>query len=96
MDPDAYVYDLLSIASSVERLQLKADIVSGFCLTFQMFLNVKKFRAFHINWGNDKGQGEVTQITIHEKGLSPRVVALAPDGPSTYLGITSDCDLSLG
>lgn len=94
MDPDAYVDDLLSISSSVVKLQLKADIVSTFCLIFQMFLNVKKFRAFHLNWGNDKGQEATTQITIHEKGWTPRLVTLDGDGKLTHLGITRDCDLS--
>jgi len=86
--PNAYVDDLNSVSSTLEGLQAKANVVSAFCCFFGIALNTKKFRAFHVNWGNHHGQATSTSIDIHLSGWSPVSVPLATDGSITHLGIT--------
>jgi hypothetical protein len=90
---NAYVDDLNSVSSTLTGLQHKANVVSAFCCIFCIILNAKKFRAFHINWGNSKNQPDSSIITIHTDGWQPTTVPLATDGSLTHLGLKRDCNL---
>ena len=72
---DAYAYDLLSIQATWESLQRKADIVSGFCILFDIDIAVAKLRAFRVRWGNPNRSGP-EHITVHGRGWAPSVVPL--------------------
>ena len=91
--PDiGYADDLISVQGDLVSLQLKADIVSGFCIWAGLTLATDKFRAFAINWGNqfiDMG----THILIHGKGWTATEVQMRTDGNLKHLGVLWDMDL---
>ena len=90
--PIAYVDDLVCATATAKGLQSVANIVSAFCILFQMELNSSKFRAFAINWGSDH-QEEMRTMTIYTKGWTPMTINMQHDGTMTHLGV--DWDMSL-
>ena len=91
--PISYVDDLITAQSKAAKLQEMADIVSGFCIMFHLELNTKKFRAYHINWGNHNSP-DMAQLVIHTAGWVPVIVPMSMDGSFTHLGVIWDMDLT--
>ena len=85
--------DLLSVKARLEALQRSADIVSAFCIIFDLKLSMEKFRAFMVIWGNDKRELP-DELIIHTKGWVPMVMKLELSGSFKHLGVTSDVDAS--
>ena len=56
----AFADDLISMVTSLQALQRRADLVSAFCALFRMNIAVGKLRAFHVYWGNEDAPGEGT------------------------------------
>jgi hypothetical protein len=90
--PLSYVDDLLSLQSKAEKLQRMADVVSGFCLHFNLQLNTDKFRAFAINWGNEYRPG-MTHLIIHQTNWEPVSIKMQNDGSFKHLGVMWDLSL---
>ena len=88
----AYVDDLVCATATSKGLQSVANIVSAFCILFQMELNATKFRAFAINWGNEHQQ-DMSTMVIYTKGWTPMTINMQHDGTMTHLGV--DWDMSL-
>ena len=44
--------DLLSTCGSLDCLQLKAEVVSAFCIIFGLNIATNKLRTYHVRWGN--------------------------------------------
>jgi hypothetical protein len=91
--PDiAYVDDLISVQGDLSSLQMKADIVSGFCLWAGLTLAADKFRAYAVNWGNEHIEMG-THITVHIENWTPMEVKMRADGNLKHLGVLWDMDL---
>lgn len=88
--PISYVDDLISVASTCADLQTMADVVSAFCIIFQLELNTSKFRAFGINWNNPANWSTQNTIVIHTLGWQPTTVPLDTDGSIKHLGYQHD------
>jgi hypothetical protein len=91
--PIGYVDDLICTTSTFESLQATADLVSAFCMLFQLTLNTSKFRAFSIIWGNPNITFP-SQLVIHTTGWITVSVDIQPDGLMEHLGVTWDMSLS--
>jgi hypothetical protein len=94
LTPDiAYADDLISIQSTIEGLQAKADIVSAFTLLFGLQLATKKFRGFAVNWGNEYRE-MAKEVIIHGQGWTEAAVTLQGDGSLKHLGVFWDMDMT--
>ena len=91
-EPIAYVDDLICIQGTSSGLQRTADIVSGFCSIFHLQLNIKKFRAFAIYWGNPREM--TSSMLIHTSEWIPTVVPLQHNGIMEHLGVEWDMDIT--
>ena len=90
--PDiAFADDLISITATIEGLQRKADIISGWCMATGVKVAVSKLRTFGIVWGVDKGKMET--IVLTESGGGKKEVEVKADGIMTHLGITWNMDM---
>ena len=83
--PDiAFADDLISITATIEGLQRKADIISGWCMATGVKVAVSKLRTFGIVWGVDKGKMET--IVLTESGGGKKEVEVKADGTWTCMG----------
>ena len=80
-----YVDDLVSLASSLEGLQHKADIMSAFALLFDITIFAPKLRAACLGLSSPN-----PTLTIHGPGWTPTVIPVRTDGCITILGLTLD------
>ena len=91
-DPIAYVDDLVCVTGTPLGLQSIANLVSAFCIVFQIQLNSSKFRTFAVNWGNDKSP-HMESLTIYTKGWLPLRIPMLSDGTMKHLGVVWDMSL---
>ena len=92
--PDiAFADDLISITATLEGLQQKADIISGWCMATGVKVAVSKLRTFGIVWGVDKGEKQTIWLT--ESGGGKKEVEVKADGIMTHLWITWNMDIFL-
>ena len=90
--PDiAFADDLVSITATLEGLQAKADIISGWCMATGVKVAVSKLRTFGMIWGIDKGESQKIVLT-GDKGDRTEVEVKA-DGIMTHLGVIWNMDL---
>ena len=73
---------------TLAALQRSADVVSAFCILFDLTLSMTKFRAFMIVWGNALTTMP-DMITIHTTGWHPVPVQLESSGSFKHLGVVS-------
>jgi hypothetical protein len=85
--------DLATIKAHLFALQRSADIVSAFCILFDVKLSMAKFRAFMVIWGNDKREID-DKLVIHTKGWVAHEITLVSDGSFKHLGVVSNLDAS--
>jgi hypothetical protein len=88
----AYADDLISVTGTLEAIQKKADVVSGFCIIYGLELSIQKFRSFAINWGNPE-KASNHEIIVHTEGWLPTRIGMKQDGSFKHLGVTWDMDL---
>ena len=70
--PDiAFADDLVSITATIEGLQAKADIISGWCMATGVKVAITKLRTFGMRWGVDKGDKQTIELT--EQGGKKRL-----------------------
>lgn len=80
----AFADDLLSITSSLDSIQEKADIISACSALMKFHLATSKFRTF--------STGAPGSVCIHDHQWNPLVIECALDGAFKYLGSTHDID----
>jgi hypothetical protein len=80
----AYADDVVSMTSSPEALQKKADIMSGWSLLSGVNINAKKLRTFGVSWGPNRYN--CSHLKIHGEGWNQILVDINPDGLLTQLG----------
>ena len=85
----AFADDLLSIESTMEALQAKADIISAWCLLTGIEISVKKLRTFGVHWGIWRKDNP---LLVHTKGWTPMEIKVRNDGSLKHLGVKSDMD----
>ena len=88
-----YSDDLISMKSTLSALQRSADIVSAFCILFDIQLSMAKFRAFMILWSNSNRMTP-DQLFIHTRGWVRMPVTLDTSGSFKHLGVVCDLDAS--
>ena len=82
-----YPDDLVSLSSSLDGLQHKADIISAFALLFDFTISAPKLRAACL------GTGPLNpSLTIHGPGWTPTRIPVRTTGTITILGLTLDLD----
>ena len=86
-----YIDDVISPASSVAFLQIKAMVVSAFCIIFAIMLSMEKMR--HLVLGRTKDKKDI-DITIYTYGWIPVKVAAPVAKVFKYLGTQYDSDYS--
>ena len=80
-----YADDLVSLSSSLEGLQYKADVMSAFALLFDLTISDPKLRAACLGLSIPN-----PTLTIHGPGWTPTVIPVRTDGCITILGLTLD------
>ena len=61
--PDiAFADDLVSITATLAGLQMKADIISGWCMATGVKVAISKLRTFEISWGVDKKEKQTIEL----------------------------------
>ena len=102
--------DLLSTCGSLDCLQLKADVVSAFCIIFGLDVATTKLRTYHVRWGNENtdlldhnrnpyrdatgGIDTMDYIMVYSGDWQGVKVQLAEKGMMYYLGIHWDMEYS--
>jgi hypothetical protein len=82
----AYADDLVSLQGTAAGIQNKADMMSAVCLVLGFELATKKFRAFVLQWGNDKCH-EATTIRVYTGRWSQLEIPLQRSGTFKHLGV---------
>ena len=81
----AYADDLVSVVSSFETLQAKADIMSAWCLLSNVQMNTTKFRTFCLL--GEAGKDSSDQLIKHGENWKEIVISVNHDGLMTHLGV---------
>jgi len=82
----AYADDLLTLCTTIEQLQLLADIISSFCNLTGLQLSIDKLRAFIKT--NERNLPQVIRISSHNWEI--KSLTLTVNGALRYLGCTHD------
>jgi hypothetical protein len=86
----AFADDLVSVTGTIEELQNKADVISGWCLMTGIKIATKKLRTFGIQWGVKKS---VERHIVLTEGPGIRTtVEVKEDGIMTHLGVVWNMD----
>ena len=80
-----YADDLVSLSSSLDGLQLKADIMSAFALLFDLTISAPKLRAACLGTTLPN-----PTLVIHGPGWTPTIIPVRTQGHITILGLTMD------
>ena len=83
-----YADDNLALSGTFSNLQLKMDLLSGFCNMYRIKISTTpgKSSAFLIQWGNHFRPDE-SFVLLHGKGWSPSPLPLQCNGTLKYLGV---------
>jgi hypothetical protein len=89
LDGNSYpAEDMQSMEATAMALQVKADIVSGWCQYTGIQISKTKMRTFGTHWGVYKGSNP--PLVIHEKNWKGTEVEMKMDGTMKSLGVKFD------
>ena len=80
-----YADDLVSLSSSLDGLQHKADLMSAFALLFDLTISAPKLRAVCLGPAPPQ-----PTLTIYGPGWTPTIIPVRSQGSVTILGLTID------
>ena len=90
---NAFADDMDSKTATIEGLQRKADIVSAFCVLFNINISIPKLRRVSSHWQQKKGDA-AENIIIHTRGWQAQEVEGTSKEATEYLGVKYDTDNS--
>ena len=87
-DDMAFADDLQSLEAKAKALQVKADMVSAWCICTGIEISRDKMRTFGAHWGVHKGDNP--KLVVHTKGWTPEKFEMKMDGTMKSLGVKFD------
>eukprot|EP01041_Mallomonas_annulata_P042259 gene42259-biopygen17692 len=82
----AFADDMESTAKPNQGMQRKADVVSAFCLIFELTISPGKLRRYFQDWSKNVTADELSPIIVYTKGWVAHQVSIEVEGITPYLG----------
>eukprot|EP01034_Spumella_vulgaris_P029001 gene29001-35972_t len=82
----AFADDMESTAKTNKGMQQKADVVSAFCIIFELTISPGKLRRYFQDWSKNVTVDELTPMIVHTKGWVAHHVPIEVEGNTPYLG----------
>eukprot|EP01041_Mallomonas_annulata_P042181 gene42181-biopygen8940 len=82
----AFVDDMESTTATNMAMQIKAEVVSAFCLIFELSISPAKLRRYFQDWSRNVTASELVDMVVYTSGWQPYSVKIEVEGITPYLG----------
>eukprot|EP01041_Mallomonas_annulata_P042122 gene42122-biopygen5635 len=82
----AFADDMESTTATNTAMQIKAEVVSAFCLIFELSISPAKLRRYFQDWSRNVTAAELVDMIVYTSGWQPYTVKIEVEGNTPYLG----------
>eukprot|EP01041_Mallomonas_annulata_P042113 gene42113-biopygen4325 len=82
----AFADDMESTTATNMAMQIKAEVVSAFCLIFELSFSPAKLRSYFQDWSRNVTASELVDMIVYTSGWQPYSVKIEVEGITPYLG----------
>eukprot|EP01041_Mallomonas_annulata_P042177 gene42177-biopygen8671 len=81
----AFADDMESTTATNTAMQIKAEVVSAFCLIFELSISPAKLRRYFQDWSRNVTASELVDMIVYTSGWQPYSVKIKVEGITPYL-----------